>query len=252
MTLLFRLFTFVKHFVRSGNEHRLHSPFLFSLYLKAVKNQQIRHNNTAENFRTTLLGNKKWIEELDYGTGSLLKQRIDKIAKGSLKSQKEYLFLANLAHFLKPNNILELGTCFGLSTSYLKEGAPQANVYTLEGNPNRLRIAQSLLNQYQNVNTIEGNIDTTINEALKYQYDLIYIDANHTKEATLRYYNLIKEKKNVAYCIVFDDIYYSRDMNNAWSAIKKDQKNTVTLDFYHFGLVFFRKEMLKQHFDLRL
>ncbi len=252
MVAFFRVFSFIKHFFTSGNEHRLHSPFLFLLYINCIRKPKITKNSEAESFRAELLKNNKSIEELDFGTGNKQNQKVSKIANGSLKSQKEYLFLANLANFLQPKNILELGTCFGLSTSYLRIGATQANITTLEGNPNRLQIANTLLRKHNAITTIEGNIDHTLIDALKSQPDLVYIDANHTQEATLSYYELVKNSCSENYCVVFDDIYYNQDMNKAWEHIKKDQNEAVTLDFYHFGLVFFRKEMLKQHFNLKL
>ena len=252
MTALFRILSFVKHFFISGNEHRLHSPFLFSLYINSIRKPNVVNNIKAEKFRSFLIKNNNSIEELDFGTGNKKQQKIAKIAQSSLKSRKEYLFLANLCHYLKPERTLELGTCFGLSTSYLKEGATKTQLTTLEGNPNRLAMARTLLSEYDNINIIEGNIDLTLEETLKKQYDLIYIDANHTEEATIRYYELIKNSNKGNLCIVFDDIYYSQGMNRAWKYIKKDQNEAVSLDFYHFGLVFFRKEMLKQHFNLKL
>jgi hypothetical protein len=51
--------------------------------------------------------------------------------------------------------------------------------------------------------------------------------------------------------MIFDDIYWNKDMEKAWQEIKNNQKVTVSIDLFYFGLIFFRKEQEKQHFILR-
>jgi hypothetical protein len=51
--------------------------------------------------------------------------------------------------------------------------------------------------------------------------------------------------------LVFDDIHWSRDMSEAWDAIKAHPEVTVTIDLYDMGLVFLRKEQAPEHFVLR-
>jgi hypothetical protein len=49
-----------------------------------------------------------------------------------------------------------------------------------------------------------------------------------------------------------DDIYWSKEMTKAWQEIKQDTNNTLTLDIYRMGFVFFGKEKLaKEDFVLR-
>ena len=40
-------------------------------------------------------------------------------------------------------------------------------------------------------------------------------------------------------------------MEEAWAAIKAHTKVTVTIDLFHFGLVFLRKEQQREDFVLR-
>ncbi|HMQ44127.1 MAG TPA: class I SAM-dependent methyltransferase, partial [Mariniflexile sp.] len=51
---------------------------------------------------------------------------------------------------------------------------------------------------------------------------------------------------------IFDDIYWSKPMTEAWETIKKHPKVTVTIDTFYWGIVFFRKEQLKEHFVIRV
>jgi len=41
-------------------------------------------------------------------------------------------------------------------------------------------------------------------------------------------------------------------MTQAWEAIKKHPKVTVTIDTFSFGIVFFRQEQAKEHFKIRV
>ena len=50
---------------------------------------------------------------------------------------------------------------------------------------------------------------------------------------------------------IFDDIYWSPEMTEAWNTIKENEKVTLTLDIFQMGIVFFRKEQTKQHFTLK-
>lgn len=55
---------------------------------------------------------------------------------------------------------------------------------------------------------------------------------------------------NNTVCIIYN-INSSTPMTEAWQLIKEHPKVTVTIDTYHLGLVFFRREQAKQHFTIR-
>src|SRR5690606_10430510 len=83
-------------------------------------------------------------------------------------------------------------------------------------------------------------------------YQLIYFDGNHSKKATLEYFNLLLPTIQNDTVWIFDDIHWSSEMNKAWQAIKKHEKVTVTIDTFQWGLVFFRREQAKEHFTIRV
>jgi hypothetical protein len=41
-------------------------------------------------------------------------------------------------------------------------------------------------------------------------------------------------------------------MTEAWQYIKNHESVSVTVDCFHLGFVFFRKEQAKEHFKIRL
>lgn len=79
----------------------------------------------------------------------------------------------------------------------------------------------------------------------------IGIISDTTKAGVLEAFEeIIKNSNNNTMCVI-DNIHASQQMEWAWEAIKKDPRVTVTIDTYHLGLVFFRRESVKQHFAIR-
>ena len=83
-------------------------------------------------------------------------------------------------------------------------------------------------------------------------YDLVYFDGNHQKEATLEYFNSLIDNTNDDSIFIFDDIHWSKEMEEAWEIIKTHPKVTITIDTFFWGFVFFRTETKhKEHFIIR-
>ncbi len=84
-----------------------------------------------------------------------------------------------------------------------------------------------------------------------HKYDLIYIDGNHQKEATLRYFKQLLPTVHNDSVMIFDDIHWSPEMEEAWEEIREHSAVKVTIDTFQWGLVFFRREQEKEHFVIR-
>jgi hypothetical protein len=68
----------------------------------------------------------------------------------------------------------------------------------------------------------------------------------------MEYFKLLLSKVNEQSILIFDDIYWSSEMEQAWDEIKKHEAVTLTIDLFNIGIVFFRKESKqKQHFTIR-
>jgi hypothetical protein len=50
---------------------------------------------------------------------------------------------------------------------------------------------------------------------------------------------------------ILENIHANRAAEAFWNNLKLNPKVTVTIDTFHFGLVFFRKEQVEEHFILR-
>jgi predicted O-methyltransferase YrrM len=108
------------------------------------------------------------------------------------------------------------------------------------------------LNKYIQQRT--GNFDEVLPDVLKTyeEVDVAFIDGNHRYAPTLYYFEMLLPKIHNNSMLIFDDIYWSKGMTKAWEEIKEHPQVTVTVDLFFIGLVFFRKEQVKEHFKLRI
>lgn len=253
--------SYIKFLWDSKNEHGVHSPFVFDLVTKCFyDSKKYPEYIILKNYRKSLLENKTTIEVTDFGAGSRVFKSntrvVSKIAKTAGISEKRAELLFRITNYFQPENVLEIGTSMGLATSALSLGNPKAKITTLEGCPNTMSIAknQLLLQNLKNIELVTTEFSTylkTQNLKPKTQ-DLIYFDGNHSKKATLQYFELLLPTITNETVWIFDDIHWSADMEEAWEIIKNHPKVTVTIDTFQWGLVFFRIEQEKEHFVIRV
>lgn len=169
-----------------------------------------------------MLGNESIIEVDDFGAGSvkgLKKQRVvQQIAASSLKPKKYAQLLHRLVKYFESKEVLELGTSLGITTSYLASAAKQSQVTTLEGAASIAALAQQTFDtlQLKNIKTVTGNFDETLQTVTNKDYDFIFIDGNHRKEPTLRYFSQLIPCVHNNSVMVFDDIHWSKEMEETW------------------------------------
>lgn len=253
---------YIKYLLRSGNEHSIHSPFLFELYnnVIAVRNDHNADYEAIRALRRELLCSGEQIEILDLGAGSRVNKSnlrpIKTIAKNAEKPAKFGRLFYRLIRRFQPATILELGTSLGLTTLYMSKANPAAQLITFEGCPQTAEKARKhfMREHADNVEIVLGNIDQTLPdrlEALDRPIDFAYFDANHRYKPTVRYFEQCLPHIQNGSLFIFDDIYWSEEMSKAWQYIKAHPRVTVTVDLFWVGLVFFRSEQVKEDFTLR-
>lgn len=97
-----------------------------------------------------------------------------------------------------------------------------------------------------------GKQETKAFSILGTQYSLLFIDGNHQKEATLEYFEKLLPTVHNDSVMIFDDIHWSKGMEEAWEEIKQNPQVRVTIDTFQWGLIFFRREQEKEHFIIRV
>ena len=263
--MLFQIKSYLNFLWNSKNEHGVHSPFVFSLVTKCFYDKKnYSEYSILKNYRKSLLANKNTIEVTDFGAGSRVfksnTRAINQIAKNAGISAKRAELLFRITNYFQPQNILEIGTSLGLATSALSLGSrsfgTKAKITTLEGCPETIKQCQYQLQKF-NVNNVKC-VTTEFYSYLKTfdfrlsTFDLIYFDGNHSKQATLDYFELLLPTITNESVWIFDDIHWSKDMEEAWKIIQNHPKVSVTIDTFQWGIVFFREEQLKEHFVIRI
>jgi predicted O-methyltransferase YrrM len=249
------------HRLTSKNRHGLHSPFVYKLVDEVIYDLKPKAAyDKIEQQRDKLLVDDRYINVTDLGAGSRAnknnRKKISDITINALKPPKLAQLLYRITAFVKPRNIVELGTCLGITSLYLHEAASDAKVYTLEGCPQTAGVAKQVFERagVNNIELVTGNFDDTLDSVLsrQEQLDLVYIDGNHTKSATLNYFNQCLPRVHENTLLIFDDIYWSDGMKEAWAEIKAHPQVMITVDLFWIGLVFFKKDRAqKEHFKIR-
>ena len=268
--MFYKTLAYLKFLLKSKNQHGIHSPFVFDLVTKCFYDKaNYPDYQKLKTYRERLLNSNQTIEITDLGAGSKVFKSSTRPVKAMAQqagiSSARARLLFRITRYFKPHTILELGTHLGLSTSALHLGNPSTKLISLEGCPNTLNLTKNLFatdfpnTSQETVKFINTPFDAFLEEAdlsflvdKKQDWSLVYFDGNHSKEATLRYVVKLLPTLTANTLWIFDDIHWSRDMEGAWNYIKDMPEVTVSIDTFQWGLVFFRKEQVKQHFIIRI
>ena len=250
------LIKYFKYLFSAKTAHGIHSPFAFDLYNEVINKKGDYYSfDKIEHLRKKLLLSKKEIDVTDLGTGKSGKRIVGEIAGRSLKEKKYCELLFRLVYHFKPTAILELGTSLGITTGYLASANKNAKVITIEGCPNTADEAKKSFESLglNNIETVTGDFENVLSSVIRYpsSVDFIFFDGNHRKEPTLKYFEQCLEFAHKNSVFVFDDIHWSDEMEEAWEEIKSHPNVRVTIDLFFLGLVFFRKEQVKENFIIK-
>lgn len=250
---------YIEFLRRSKNQHGIHSPFVYQLWTHCVYDRKKKPSYAIlKKYRKQLLSSKQKIEVTDFGAGSRVftsnKRSVAAIVKNAGMRPKRLRLLYRICTYFMPLHTLELGTSLGLATTAMALGNPDGTITTIEGCPMTAQVAQQAFtaNNLKNITLFNTTFETYFSDRNNAIFDLVFIDGNHNKEHTLQYFNTLLQKKHNESIFIFDDIYWSKEMTEAWNTIKQHPDVTVTIDTYQWGIVFFRKEQCKEHFVLRV
>lgn len=245
----------------NGKGHGVHSPFVFDFVTNVLNDKREFYAFSGiEAMRQQLLNSAAVIDVEDLGAGSSVmeqkKRKIKDIAKWSLKPGKYAQLLFRIVNYYRPETIIELGTSLGITTAYLASADRKAAVYTFEGAANIANLAGAYFKQagLHNIQLVKGNFDDTLAPALQkiQKVDFAFIDGNHRKEPALRYFNQLLPYLHNNSIVIFDDIHWSREMEEAWNAIKLLDGVTCSIDLFFIGIVLISNDFkAKQEFVIR-
>ncbi|HEY5687953.1 MAG TPA: class I SAM-dependent methyltransferase [Yeosuana sp.] len=257
--MFYQIIKYVQFLYRSTNQHGVHSPFVYDLITQCFYDKTpYQSYQTISGYRKELLKNKTEIKITDLGSGSHKNNSNMRTISEMAKHAGSSLFRAKLIHrlvqYFKSKTILELGTSLGIATQAMHLGNPKAKITSIEGCPNLSEFTKSnfIEHQLNGITIINDDFNTALKDLNSKSFDLVFFDGNHQKEATLEYFEALLPAIHNDSVFIFDDIYWSKNMTEAWNLIKEHAKVTVTIDTFFWGFVFFRSEQKKEHFTIRV
>ncbi len=255
--MLFKFVSYIQFLLSGTTKYGVHSPFLHHFIKHILDHNGIFYCFPAiELVRNKASRNKIKIKKLDLGAGSSYSNKdniqIKKILKQEQSSPKKAKLLFKIVNQFNPKNVLELGTSLGFTTAYLANARKKNSVITIEADEQKCLIANKTIKSLgiKNVKIINSSFNELFTKANNWHFNFIYFDGNHTEKATLTYFNWAVRNVNDNDVFVFDDIYWSKEMNNAWKTIVNHEKSRLTLDLFSLGIVFFNTNLSKQHIKL--
>ena len=145
-------------------------------------------------------------------------------------TSKKNKLLFRVVRYFQPKTILEIGNSTEIDT----------NIFSSE---------ITKFEEFQK-NKLSKNDNTFHFPLLTFHF--IYINKSHSQKTTLDYFEMLLPTITNDSVWIINDIHESIENENFWDIIKKHPKVKVTIDTFHFGMVFFRVEQEKEHFVIRV
>ncbi len=258
------LWKYIDYQYHATGGHGIHSPYLYRLYREVICGRQTTAAlEEALAYRARLRCDTSEIRcvtscETDSGSSENCVRRIsDLVRKESCKVKTGKLLFRLVSH-LQAVNVLELGTNLGVGTRFLAAGMQGGQLFTIEKSRAFLDVAHrdSDLPHGGNrpeISWVQERFGEVLPEVLAGipSLDFVYFDGHHRYLPTLEYFGLCLEKANNRSVFAFDDIHWSAGMEKAWKEIAGHPRVSLSVDLFRTGLVFFSKELSRQHMVLR-
>lgn len=253
---------FIKYYLfsRHGRGYSVHSPFVYkfirNVMMKASFNKDSLESRNeflrfAKSYKFTLSVN-------EVGAGSQIRKRksnLNKLARGSGLVPKYLQLICEMVSYFDVKQFLELGACCGITSAAVALKMNNGRVVTVEGNEDRAEISNAFFVhlKVENIDLQVGQFNDVLallNDTHQ-KFDLVFIDGDHTYEATIQNYEAVVAMMNERGIIILDDIYWSKEMTLAWQKIKESESAIVTIDVFRMGIVFLDRQQAKENFVVR-
>jgi hypothetical protein len=218
-----------------------------------------RYFDRIESLRDTLIRSNETLEIIDFGAGEPGENR----TKEQMEAGKKVTFtvkhlcehtshgypwshlLSKLAAYTGTGYCLELGTCIGMSGSYLLAGLASAgregSLVTLEGASPYAQMAKRNFEQlgFSRYEIVLGRFQDTLSKVLAThgRVGFAYIDGHHDGEATVGYFRAVANAMDDGGLFLFDDIKWYESMRAGWKAIANDPRSQLIVDLGVMGIV---------------
>lgn len=247
----------ITYYLKAKTKYKLHSTWAYEVMDKLLNTTHEYYDfEQLAKIRKELRKSKETVEFIELGAGSrklnqATTRSVNHICKYGISSDYQCKVLFNIANWYGGTHIVEIGTSLGLSTCYLATARRKAKVVSFDGSKDLQVIAQKNATKLnlKHVSFIEGNFEDTLPSyfANCKKIDLLYLDGNHRKEATLRYFNWALPVLSNKAVVVVDDIHWSSGMYEAWNELISRKEIKASFETPYFGLLFLDNEIPKHN-----
>lgn len=255
--------------------HGIHSPYMFKLITKVFNHKTVNkdlkevfdiHNKYKKSniplfFDEIGAGSQKMIHETKTMNAKMdlnhrkVSATVGKTIRYSSITKKYGRLIYQLIKYFNPSEILEFGTSVGISTLYIAKASSKANITTIEGVKEKSAMAQKLAQELNitNIHFICTEFDSGLSEILGKvnNLDFVFFDGNHTQKATLKYFIACLNKAHNDSIFIFDDIHWSKEMEEAWRTIINHKKVKVSIDLFRLGIIIFKPEITAGNYVIK-
>ncbi len=129
-----------------------------------------------------------------------------------------------LLESLQPEKILEIGTAIGFSALLMAKYAPQAQITTIDRNPEMIELAKANFAKYdsrQQITLLEGDAVDLL-DTLEGSYDLVFMDSAKSKYVV--FLPQVLKRLNPGGLVLIDDVFQGGDVAKPFEEIKRGQR----------------------------
>ncbi len=176
------------------------------------------------------------------------------------------MLLTMIAKCFAPKMTIELGTCVGFSAMYIVGGLESVNeldysFVSIEASKSLVDLAQNNLHKFgandRRCKLVNDYFENVLSRLLhdNVVVDFVFVDGNHTYDATLKYFNWLIGKMRQDGIMMFDDIRWSQGMFKAWKSICVHKNVATSVDLGRMGLCLVKRDYpisSKKHFSFHI
>lgn len=218
----------------------IHSPFAFRLITKVIreKARYYAYDDVEEIGRTrvadTLMRRQKHLRKL-------------------LSTSRGRLFF-RLTNFFRPDDIIEIGSSWGISSLYLRLAERSARLTIVEPIAEIGDFAERLFTEVgEQADFVRDPYNISLPAYLASERDGLYIVVNRQPKAQYRVLpRLLDPALDKPSFLIIDGIRSNSAAKEWWEALIKDERVRVTIDMKNVGFVCCNPKLNKQNYQVSL